>query len=178
MVGLAGSEQSPPQFLRAVSLLQGGNSLFEMGCQKQPQNASRLFLLWNNGLGNVLTYWVVLINSSGKFVRHKISQMQTFWSKSLFSNIELFNLLFLPPCNTWQMTFLFLTHPSGHTQGYSQCKASEWEWHCSRDNLESNLICEEKKRVGIVQTSGLSHLLITPYNKQVSNDSSVETLSK
>lgn len=72
MVVLAGSEQSPPQFLRAVSLLQEGNSLFEMWCQKQLQNASRLLLLWNNGLGNVLTYWVVLINSSWKFVRHKI----------------------------------------------------------------------------------------------------------
>lgn len=71
MVVLAGSDQSP-RFLHAVSLLQEGNSLFERWCQKQPQNASRLFLLWNNGLGNVLTYWVALINSSWKFVRHKI----------------------------------------------------------------------------------------------------------
>lgn len=44
--------------------------------------------------------------------------------------------------------------------------------------LSPILYVKKKKRVGIMQTSGLSHLLITPYNKQVSIDSSVGTLSK
>lgn len=131
---------------------------FEMWCQNNPKMPHGFFFLQNNGLGNVLTYWVTLIRSVRKWiepllcVRHharprvgyKISQMQRFWSKSLCSNTA-FQPLFLLPCSTWQMTFLFLIQSPGHTQGYSQCDASEWERHGDGINLNPFLHVKKKE---------------------------------
>lgn len=135
------------------------------------------FLLQNSGPRNVSTvafhsvhsrvYWLpycvwdIMLGGLHHVVTHHVGYKVTcghFDQRAYSLTLSLSTLLFLL-ANTWRMTFLFLTCSPWAHSGLLQMQ-HKWEWHCSRDNLlESMLMCL-KKKAGLLQTSGLLHLVI------------------
>lgn len=109
---------------------------FPHSCGTSPLLLEVLYISYLDFEGNLRILWIVI---------RQCKFLPLFdRSKSLCSNTA-FQPLFLLPCSTWQMTFLFLIQSPGHTQGYSQCDASEWERHSDGINLNPFLHVKKKE---------------------------------